>query len=165
MTVADLLVIGGAPGAGKSTLSARLQHALGSPFLEFSVLRQPHLDPLWSNESPAEEAMAFENLLFVLENYLAHGYRDVIVTDLKDFRLGDLAAAFPDARTFTLVLRDPEELRRRIESRAAGWRDAEGAGAWNGAVRARAPFPGETKIEADGLSPDDLAAIVTGEGG
>src|SRR6476646_8481696 len=67
----DLIVIAGSPGAGKSTLGLALARSLGAPFLEFSVLRQPQLDPPWSNASPVEHEMAWESLQCVVRNYAA----------------------------------------------------------------------------------------------
>lgn len=157
----DLILIAGAPGSGKSTLCRELQRRLDSPFIEFSSLRQPHLDATWSNASKAEEEMAFENLVFVVDNYVRHGYRNVIVTDLRDERVTEVPARFPSLafRIVSLVLRDEEELRSRIERRFQGFTDVEEAIRRNRAFSARPLVTGETRVEADGLTVEELSEI------
>lgn len=158
----DLIVIAGAPGAGKSTVSHALARSLGSPYLEFSVLRQPHLDPEWSNASPAEHQMAWESLQFIVRNYLKYGYRNVVVTDLRDERVRQVAEAFGDLdyRIVTLVIADDAELRRRVGARVDGFVNVEAAVDWNAAVRARPHLQRETKIEVDGCSEAEVLEAV-----
>ena len=155
----DLIIIGGAPGTGKSTLAGLLKADLGSVWIDFGMLRQLHLDADWSNTSEEEHEMAFENLVFVLRNYLSYGYRDVIVDDLQDWRIADLAEAFDDrdCRIVTLLLNDVDEHRRRIESRNAGWRDVERAVAWNREVTDRMRLAHETRIDTSRLGPREVA--------
>ena len=158
----NLIVIAGSPGVGKSTLGLALARRLGSPFLEFSVLREPHLDPSWSNASPAEHEMAWENLQFVVRNYVKYGYQNVVVTDLRDERVRQVPEVFGDLayRIVTLALADESELRRRVGARRDGFVDVGAAVAWNAAVRARPALPHETKIKVDGRSVEDLLAAV-----
>lgn len=158
----DLIVIAGSPGVGKSTLGLALARSLGSPFLEFSVLRQPHLDPTWSNASPVEHEMAWESLQFVVRNYVKYGYRDVVVTDLRDERVRQVPEVFGDLqyRIVTLALADDSELRRRVGARREGFVDVNAAVAWNAAVRARPALPREAKIEVDGRSPEELLEAI-----
>lgn len=85
--MAQLIVIAGAPGSGKSTVIKRLHEHYQSVLIEFSDFRVLHLDPEWHKASPMEEAMAFENLLFALRNYLKHRYPYVLLTDLEDERV------------------------------------------------------------------------------
>lgn len=151
----DVIVIGGAPGVGKSTLAAALRERLQAPWIDFGRLREFHLRPDWSNQSPQEESMAFENLLAILRNYARHGYRNVLVDDLRDHRVQQVAERLAglDVRTVTLVLGDDVELRRRVRTRDDGWTDAEAAVAWNRAVVARPAVVGETKMDVTHLSP------------
>ena len=123
----DLLVVAGAPGSGKTTI-ARLLHAeLGGARVDFGYLREFHLDNEWSNASPREEGMAFENLLYVVRNYFRHGYAPVIVTDLLDFRVQEIPVHFRHDNFViaTLVVHDDAELKRRvlIPERDSGYRD------------------------------------------
>jgi hypothetical protein len=158
----DLIVIAGAPGSGKSTVCELLKSRLGSPYIEFSALREPHLDRQWSNESVAEEAMSFETLVCMLDNYWRHGYRDVILTDLKDERVQAIPSVFSARKfaIFTLVLHDDRELGARISQRRQGFVNVGAALAWNSAVRARPTVPGEAKLVVDGHTPGQVADAI-----
>ena len=87
MLLLDLLVIAGAPGSGKTTVSDLLYTTLQSPYIDFGDVRNFHLDSQWSNQSSQEEQMSFENLFYILKNYIRYGYKNVILNDLKDFRV------------------------------------------------------------------------------
>src|SRR5256885_3238158 len=136
----ELIVIGGAPGTGKSTLAMQLRSVLRGPWIDFGKLREFHLERDWSNQSAEEEAMTFENLLGIIRNYVGHGYRNIIVDDLQDHRVQQLPEVLHDVplRIVTLFISDPSELRRRINERDDGWKDAEAAVAWNQRVIDRA---------------------------
>ncbi len=147
----DLLVVAGAPGSGKTTI-ARLLHAeLGGAYVDFGYLREFHLDNSWSNASPREESMAFENLLYVIRNYFRHGFRPVIVTDLRDFRVQEIPVHFRHDNFViaTLVVADDAELKRRvlIPERDSGYRDFASALAWNRGLIERSPVQNEVKID------------------
>lgn len=159
MSLVDLIVIAGSPGSGKSTLCGVLQTLLNAPYFEFSNLRQPHLNDAWSNTSPEEEEMAFENLIFVVNNYLNHGYRPVIITDLTDERVGKMDEAFKhlNYRIFTLLLQNEDVIRTRIAARTEGFTNISWALDWNRQVQNRPPFPNEQKIIADNRTPEMLA--------
>src|SRR5688500_6795109 len=117
-----LIVIGGSPGAGKSTLAAHLRAQLGGPWIDFGRLREFHLNADWSDQSAAEEQMTFENLVYIIRNYLQHGYSSIIVDDLRDHRIQQIPAVLADTdfRILTLVTQDDDELSARITTRNDG---------------------------------------------
>ena len=127
--------------------------------IDFGKLREFHLERDWSNQSAAEEEIAFENLVFIVRNYLQRGYEHIIVEDLKDFRVQQMAEVFADAkpRIVTLVLRDGAELRRRIAQRNEGWTNADGAVEINREILERGEMVGERKIDVSGKTPGQVA--------
>src|SRR5215213_9952021 len=144
----ELIVIGGAPGCGKSTLAMQLRSVLRGPWIDFGKLREFHLEPDWSNQSTDEESISFENLQGIIRNYVRHGYRNIVVDDLQEHRIQQVPQVLHDVafQIVTLVVSDPSELRRRIVSRNAGWKDAGAAIAWNQSVNDRACVDREQKI-------------------
>lgn len=74
----DLIIFGGAPGSGKSTICEILQKRLNSPLIDFGWLREFHLDREWKRANEEEKQMAFENLIFILKNYIKHKYKNIM---------------------------------------------------------------------------------------
>lgn len=76
----DFIFIAGSPGSGKTTISKLLYEKLNHPpLIDFGNLREPHLEINWLNQSKKEEQMSFENLLYILKNYIKHGYKNVVI--------------------------------------------------------------------------------------
>ena len=156
-----LLFIGGAPGSGKTTVSRLLHEKFQSVMIDFGTLREFHLDRLWTKQSEKEEQMAFENLVFILQNYLRNGYRRIIVNDLKDFRIRQIPDIFEtkDFLIVTLLVRNDDELRARVLNpmRDSGWRDVERALEWNRAVIKRPAVENEYKLDNTLKTPEETA--------
>lgn len=151
----DLIVVGGAPGSGKSTVAQHLVERFQSPMIDFGWLREWHLDPAWQRASPQEEQMAFENLVFVVHNYRKYGYSRVIVHDLEERRIRDIPRSFAtlDYAIFTLVVTDDAVLRARVGARRNGFRDVGRALAWNRTVRTRSALPREYRHDTAAEQP------------
>ena len=163
----DLIVIGGAPGCGKTTICRLLQAELDCPYIELGRLRELHLDREWLKASPAEEFMSFENAVFMVRNYLRYGYRPVILTDLEATRVEEIPVHFrhTDFRIFSLICDDDNELKRRVllPERDSGYRDYASSILWNRGLIDRPTVRNEVKI--DNTVPDPhsaLAAILAG---
>jgi len=157
----DLIVIAGAPGVGKTTVSKLLAKELGSFVFDFGILREVHLDDTWSNHSPQEEQMAFENLIFILKNYKKYGYKNVIVNDLQDFRVQQIPEIFADLNyvIFSLFVAEDEELKRRVEGpRDSGYKDVQKAIEWNRALKERLAVNNEIKIDNTQNNPKETIA-------
>ncbi len=90
-----LIIAHGAPGCGKTTLAARLHKHFKSPWFEFGWIPEfTHKNPHTEISYRDEEQMSFENLMLVVENYICHGFENVILSDLNDIRIFDIAQRF-----------------------------------------------------------------------
>jgi dephospho-CoA kinase len=149
MPSCDLLVIAGAPGSGKTTVCDLLYAALQSPYIDFGDVRNFHLDRHWSNQSPEEEQMSFENLIFILKNYVRYGYKNVILNDLKDFRVQQIPELFAGHNYLiaTLITEKDDELATRIRNRNSGFTNVERALNWNKEIQQRPLLAGEYRID------------------
>ncbi len=147
----DFVIFTGAPASGKTTVAKILQRETKSPLVDFGDLRAWHLEHDWSNANLQEEEMAFENLLFVLRNYHKHGYKNVIVTDLKDdatLRLAnDLSGS--DILIVSFILSDADELQRRVQSdsRDSGFKNIGEAVARNKKIIEREVLENELRVD------------------
>jgi adenylate kinase family enzyme len=153
----DFIFVAGAPGSGKSTVAKQLQERLGSPCFEFGWIPEFRLP---GPESQAlEEALSFENLTLVVKNYIRHGYRNIIVTDLNDIRFREIPRRFARYRyvILTLVVTDDEVLRRRVldETRSSGYRDEEAALRHNRLIQGRRLLPNEYRVDNTGQGIDE----------
>jgi adenylate kinase family enzyme len=155
----DVIVIAGAPGSGKSTVAELLKAKLDSVHVDLGHLRNFHLDPEWKKGTEQEEQMSFENLVLILKNYIKHGYKNIIVDDLKDFRVAEMAKTFPDSIVFSLVPAD-EVLEKRIKARSGGFTDTARAIQWNKDLRARDKLPNEHVIDNTSLSPEETLGVI-----
>jgi hypothetical protein len=160
----DFIFVAGSPGSGKSTVCALLWQRLASPYLEFGHFRQMHLDNTWSNASPLEEQMAFENLLFTLKNYIHYGYKNVIVTDLEEYRVQQLPELFPKSNYLiaTLYVSTYAALKARVlnPERDSGYRNYQAAWAWNVGVQERATLRNEYKLDNSAEQPDGVVEAI-----
>ena len=154
----DFIFVAGAPGSGKSTVSALLKQRLNARVVfDFGILREPHLNPDWLDASDVEEQMAFENLLFVLRNYHQHGYKNVLVADLRDFRVQEIPLHFEKYSFIivSLVLNDDAELERRVldPQRNSGFRDVAKALEWNEKLKERPLVEHEFRFDNSSRDP------------
>lgn len=149
----DIIVIAGAPGSGKSSLAELLRDKLNSTNIDYGRLRELHLDREWKNQSAQEEQITFENLLLIVRNYLHHNYRNIIIHDLRDFRVQQIPAEFQNSIIITLISEN-SELEKRIRLRNEGWKDTAEAIKWNEEVKKRSLLPNEHKIDNTYQTPE-----------
>jgi len=160
-----IIFIAGAPGSGKTTISNKLKIKLeNSVLIDFGCIRKFHLDKLWNNTSDKEEQMSFENLVFVLKNYIKNDYPFVIVNDLLDKRILEIFKDFDPANylIFSLVLNDNNELSNRVldDTRDSGFRNADEALKRNKELVERKSLINEFKIDNSSRNPDDAIKII-----
>jgi len=151
----NLIIISGAPGSGKTTISELLQKKFDSPLIDFGNLRIFHLDRKWKKANKKEEVMSFENLVFILKNYIKHGYKNVIVNDLNDDKIFKLARVFrKNLVIFSLILNDKELEKRVVNSeRDSGFRNITKALKYNQNLRKRKQLKNEFRIENSHNNP------------
>ena len=149
----DVIAIAGAPGSGKSSLAELLRDKLSSTNIDYGRLREFHLDREWKSQSDQEEQITFENLLLIIRNYLHHNYRNIIIHDLRDFRVQQMPAEFQNSIIITLI---PEnsELEKRIRLRNEGWKDTAEAIKWNESVKSKPLLPNEYRIDNTDQAPE-----------
>lgn len=157
--MAYLVVIGGAPGSGKTTITKRLHQHFQSVMVEFSWLRQYHLDRAWLKASPNEEAMSFENLIFIIRNYFKHNYDYILLNDLQEHRIQEIPSLF-ELNQFviiTLVISDDDEHKQRVldPDRDSGYRDYTTAITWNHAIINRPVLANEYKFDNTHIDLED----------
>ena len=157
----DIIVIHASPGNGKTTISKKLHERLESPWFEFGWIPEftklnPHTRILPKNE----EQLAFENLILVSKNYIKHGFKNIIFSDLQDIRMLDIPKEFKDFRyiIITLYSENDEIIKTRILTRDNGnsYKNFEASIEINKKILNRPPLPNETRIRSDNQSVDEI---------
>ena len=147
----DFIFIAGSPGSGKTTISNLLKTKLrNSPVIDFGWIREFHLDKKWKKANKKEEQMSFENLVFVLKNYIKYGYKDIIVNDLQDSRIEQIPRKFSKYNyvILSLIIKDDDELKSRIlGERDSGFKNVKASLSWNKKIIKRKNLKNEFKVD------------------
>lgn len=164
----DVIVIRGAPGAGKSQAAKCLAECLGSGArIEVDTLRAMIGTVDWTNQ--AEHIAVLSLATGLVAGFLRLGHRPVIVVDTfsgdKLLRfLAELRALQSDinVRVFALVTASAV-LRARVERRPAGqFRDIGICEKLNSDV-VKHLQPGERLIDNSSLTPQETADVILGD--
>ena len=162
--MADIIFLTGAPGSGKSTVAAKLHEILGSPWFEFGWIPEfRQLNPHTTISYEEEAAMSAENLALVVENYLKHGFENVIVTDLEDEKIVQMYERFVHNQRIIVRLHcDDETTKTRILERNNGneYRDWEAALEISKNIAKRPPLDDEIVLDSGKMSVDELAQTI-----
>jgi adenylate kinase family enzyme len=162
----DIIVISGAPGSGKSTISKLLWEKLNKPpIIDFGKLREFHLDLEWSNANKIEENMTFENLIFIINNYIKYKYNHIIIHDFTDTRICRISEFFNNMNyvIFSLTLENDEELEKRVLSeRDSGWKNYMASIEWNKKLKERKVLPNEYKVDNTHNNPEKTVENILG---
>src|SRR3989344_9481636 len=160
----DFIFIAGSPGSGKTTISNLLKTKLKNPpMIDFGWIREFHLDKEWKNAGKKEEQMSFDNLVFILKNYVKHGYKEVIVNDLQDFRIEQIPKRFTKNRyiIISLIVKVDNELKNRVlGERDSGFKDFKATISWNKKIIDRKSIKNEIKVDNTHNSPDKNGSIL-----
>ncbi len=160
-----IILIAGAPGSGKTTISNQLKIKLNDcPLVDFGWIREFHLNKSWSNVNDKEEQMSFENLVFILKNYIKNEYPYIIVNDLLEKRVAEIPKIFnsADYLIFSLVINNENELSTRVldSTRDSGFRDVKEALRWNKLLSERGTMLNEFKVDNSTRDPEDAIKII-----
>ena len=160
----DIIFINGSPGSGKTTISKLLRKKLkGSPLIELDWLRCYHLNEKWTNASKNEEQMSFENLKFMLKNYVENGYKNIIVTGFQEFRIKQISKMFQKYNyvIISLIIKDKVELKNRIlGNRDSGFKNFKKSISWNNNIVKRKDFKNESKIDNTHRNPNKTINLI-----
>src|SRR3989344_1124217 len=145
----DIIVFAGAPGSGKTTIANLLQAKFDAPLIDFGNLRIFHLDKSWKKANKREEEMAFENLVFILNNYIKNKYKNIIVTDLLYDKVVRLSKIFSNKIIILTLVVEDNELRKRIDNpkRDSGFRNEKLALKYKHESETKKRIKGEIKID------------------
>lgn len=164
----DFIFIGGCPGIGKTTVSQLIYNNKNEtwPMIDFGNLRVFHLNRQWTNQSDTEAQMSFENLIFILKNYHRYSYRNILVNDLTDERLGDLSKYLSHDEynylIITLVVKNSDLLSTRVlnPNRDSGWRNVQKSIEWNNQIQKRKPYENEYVLDTTNQTQEETMSQV-----
>jgi len=155
-----IIFIAGAPGVGKSTISALLHKKHGFPVIDFGRMIITHLDNIRSAnvENISHQKMSFEIFMKAIECHIKYGFFPVIVNDLRDTQVQQIQEYFSDTDyiIISLYVTNKEELETRILSVSRdedSFQNASEAWAWNESLRKRSAFHNEHKIDITQTDP------------
>lgn len=159
--MSKLILLGGPPGIGKTTVAHLLWHELDHcAWLEGDAVWQ--ISPF--SVTPASKRLAEANITAVLRNYLESGYAHVLLSwvlhrlDLIQRLVAPLEGLAKEVHQFTLVA-TPEVLRERFELDPKRGRFSE-LPLWRLDEAASLPT---RQIDTTRLSPSEVARLIITE--
>jgi predicted kinase len=157
----DLIIMGGAPGSGKSTVLEIVKAKLENPWIDYGWLRNFHLNYGWKNANSKERAMTFENAIFIIKNYMKRGYKNIMIDDLQYDKAVKLTKLFARKKILFVILTcDEKELTKRVSSiRESGFKNVKEALYYN-KQWTNSKIKGSIKIDNSHNNPKKTADMV-----
>lgn len=161
----QIIVIHGAPGTGKTTISKKLHEHYKSPWFEFGWIPEfRNKNPYTEISCKDEEQMTFESLVLVTKNYVKHGFENIILSDLNDIRLLDIPSVFEDLDyiIFTFYGENESVIKECILSRDNGndYKDYEQAFIINRKILSRKTLPNEYRVCSGDKTPEAVISQI-----
>ena len=149
--MADIIILAGAPGTGKSSTAKAIHERIKNPYFEFGWIPEFRLKGEAEITFAEEWHISFENLCLVARNYHKHGFMNVLLTDLYAGHAIRAPDEFLDldCSLFTLYVTDEAIHRARLfdDSRTSDFRDWDRAKKDNQVNQERPIRAKETKID------------------
>jgi hypothetical protein len=158
-----LVLVGGSPGAGKTTIASRLADRLGAVLMSTDVIRAEFGAPVRYDE--AAKAAVYERLIAHAELALSHG-ESVIADATWSTAAGRVAARACAARTYSRLVElechappalAADRAQRRFELGAGP--SAADAAVVQRLARSREPWPTALAVDTSGSPEEALRAI------
>lgn len=159
-----IILLNGAPGSGKTTISALLHEKLRCPWFEFGWIPEfRHLNPHTEITYEEEEALSFENLMLVCGNYMRHGFEHLLISDLRPELVCKAADALQAYHPIIITLYAEEEtLRHRVLHRQNGndYRNADEAAEINRHILSSSLLKNERRIDTSVHTPESICRMI-----
>lgn len=159
-----LILIGGAPGIGKSSLARHLRRALAKGVtLETDELWGCINDVDWHNQE--QHLIALQQTFFLAESYLNLGFQPITVVDVfttrtldRTFELLEKHKILKPYKIISLFM-DDNRLKDRVLNRGNGWKDIESCYYCNREIQTQR-YDNQSLINIEGLDKETLAKKV-----
>ncbi len=147
--MADLIIILGTAGSGKTTIGKYLQEKFDYPLINYGELRQENGDLSWETYSVGENK-AYDELLQALDNLWKQGKKNIVVDDLPiQGRYTEILGRFEDknVKVIKLIVNNDDVLKQRVMDEKRQFRDFEKAKRWNEMIKTMPTLNNEKVID------------------
>jgi predicted kinase len=166
VTEPNLILIGGAPGVGKSTLADSLKKAFPKGITLESDLLWGCLNAVnWYNQDQAW--ISLKQTFYLAEKYLQSGFHPITVVNVfttrtleRVFKLFEERKAIADYKIISIYMSDTHLEQQVLNRKDGGWKDLESCYFCNHDVQTQ-HFKNQTLINVESLEKESLVRRVT----